>query len=59
MCYIDSSPDESRSFEGGKIEFANLGDITIGRGVFQHRWSWKKCVKPIVNAHNCQAPHTI
>src|SRR5919198_6473812 len=31
---LDSSPDETRTFEKGKIEIANLGgDVTIGRGV--------------------------
>lgn len=38
---LDSSPDETRTFEKGKIELANLGDITIGRGVFEPGWSWE------------------
>jgi hypothetical protein len=29
---LASSPDETRTFEKGKIELANFGDITIGRG---------------------------
>ena len=40
---LGSSPDETRTFEHGKIELANLGDVTIGRG-----WSWEKCLKPIL-----------
>ena len=55
---LDSSPDETRTFEKGKIELANLGDVTIGRGVLQPGWSWEKCVKPIVKTDSCQAPHT-
>jgi hypothetical protein len=31
---LDSSPDETRTFEKGKIDLVNLGEITIGRGVF-------------------------
>ena len=27
------SPDETRSFDKGKIELANFADITIGRGI--------------------------
>jgi len=27
---LNSSPDETRTFEKGKIEIANLGDTTIG-----------------------------
>ena len=45
---LNTSPDETRTFENGKIELANLGDVTIGRAIFQPGWSWEKCVKPIV-----------
>jgi hypothetical protein len=55
---LDSSPDETRKFEKGKIELANLGDVTIGRGILEPGWSWEKCVKPIVGTNSCQAPHT-
>jgi hypothetical protein len=51
------SADETRTFEKGKIELANLGDITIGRVKFEPGWSWEKCVKPIVKTDSCQAPH--
>jgi hypothetical protein len=30
---LDSSPDEARTFEKGKIELVNLGEVTIGRAV--------------------------
>ncbi len=52
------SPDETRTFEKGKIELANLGDTTIGRVTLEPGWSWDKCVKPIVKTDSCQAPHT-
>jgi hypothetical protein len=55
---LDTSPDEVRKFENGKIELANLGDVTIGRAVLEPGWSWEKCVKPIVKTDSCQAPHT-
>jgi mannose-6-phosphate isomerase-like protein (cupin superfamily) len=55
---LDTSPDEVRKFENGKIELANLGDVTIGRAVLEPGWSWEKCVKPIVKTESCQAPHT-
>ena len=38
---LDSSPDETRTFEKCKIELVNLGDITIGRAVLEPRWSWE------------------
>jgi EutQ-like cupin domain len=55
---LDSSPDETRTFEKGKIELVNLGEVTIGRAILESGWSWEKCVKPIVKTDSCQAPHT-
>ena len=55
---LNSSTDETRTFEKGKIEIANLGDTTIGRAILEPGWSWEKCVKPIAKTNSCQAPHT-
>jgi hypothetical protein len=55
---LNSSPDETRTFEKGKIELVNLGKVTIGRAILELGWSWEKCVKPIVKTDSCQAPHT-
>ena len=57
---LDSSPDETRIFEKGKIDLANFSDdVTIGRAIFEPGWSWEKCVKPIAKTNSCQAPHTM
>jgi hypothetical protein len=37
----------------------NLGDVTIGKSIFEPGWSWEKCVKPIAKTNSCQAPHTM
>ena len=55
---LNTSPDETRTFKKGKIELANFGDNTIGRGILEPGWSWEKCVKPIAKTSSCQAPHT-
>ena len=55
---LDSSPAETRTFEKGKIDIAKLGDITIGRAIFEPGWTWEKRVKPIAKTTSCQAPHT-
>ena len=52
------SPDETRSFEKGKVEIAKVGETSIGRAYFEPGWSWEKCVKPIAKTDSCQAPHT-
>ncbi len=57
---LDSSPDETRIFEKGKIDLANFSDyVTIGRAIFEPGWSWEKCVKPIAKTNSCQAPHIV
>jgi hypothetical protein len=52
------SPDESRSFGGGKVDLITMGGITFGRGTLQPGWKWSKDVKPIVKTKSCQQPHT-
>jgi hypothetical protein len=52
------SADETRTFEKGKIELANLGDTTIDRVTLEPGWSWENCGKPIIKTDSCQAPHT-
>ncbi len=52
------SPDETRSFEKGKVEITKVEETSIGRAYFEPGWSWEKCVKPIAKTESCQAPHT-
>lgn len=54
-----TSPDETRTFEKGKVEVAKVANTIIGRGHFEPGWSWEKCVMPIVKTDSCQAPHTL
>jgi hypothetical protein len=54
-----NSPDETRTFEKGKLEFTTFKNGTaIGRITLEPGWSWDKCVKPIVKTNSCEAPHT-
>ena len=46
------SPDETRSFEKGKVEIAKVGDTSIGKAYFEPGWSWEKCVKPIAKTES-------
>jgi hypothetical protein len=38
---VGSSPDETRTFDKGKMDLVNLGDVVIGRGTFEPGWSWE------------------
>jgi mannose-6-phosphate isomerase-like protein (cupin superfamily) len=54
-----NSPDETRSFDKGKIEVTTLSNgVTIGRAYVEPGWSWENCIKPIAKTESCQVPHT-
>ncbi len=55
---LDSSPDETRTFEKGMVNIANFENITIGRATLEPGWSWDKCVKPLAKTNSCESPHT-
>jgi hypothetical protein len=51
------TPDETRTFELGNVQLANIGSHSIGRYELKPGWKWSTCVKPIVGTESCQAPH--
>lgn len=51
------TPDETRTFEKGKIELVNVGGGTIGRFTLQPGWKWSEHVKPVAGTELCQATH--
>ena len=50
-------PDETRSFDKGKVELVTVNDVTFGRATLQPGWKWSTCVKPLVHTQSCEAPH--
>jgi hypothetical protein len=36
---LDSSPDDTREFEKGKVEIVNFSNMTIGRALFEPGWN--------------------
>jgi quercetin dioxygenase-like cupin family protein len=52
-----NSPDETRSFERGKLELVNIGGRSVGRAILEPGWRWSKHVKPIAKTKSCEAPH--
>lgn len=51
------APDETRTFDKGKVELLKIGGVTVGRAVFEPGWKWSESVKPIVKTKSCEAPH--
>jgi hypothetical protein len=52
-----SNPEETRTFEKGKLELVTIGGVTFGRATLQPGWRWSTSVKPIAKTKSCEAPH--
>jgi quercetin dioxygenase-like cupin family protein len=52
------SPDETRTFENGKVQVTTLGEFNASRFMLEPGWRWSENVKPIVGTDSCQVLHT-
>jgi mannose-6-phosphate isomerase-like protein (cupin superfamily) len=52
-----SRPDDTRSFDKGRVELVTVNEVTFGRATLQPGWKWSTCVKPIAKTHSCEAAH--
>jgi hypothetical protein len=52
-----SQPDETRTFDKGKLDLVTLSEVTFGRAVLEPGWRWSTSVKPLVNTQSCEASH--
>ena len=52
-----SQPDETRTFDKGKLELVTIGGVMFGRATLQPGWKWSTSVKPLVKTKSCEAPH--
>ena len=52
------SPDETRTFENGKMDIVNSDEVTAGRVTLEPGWRWSEAVKPIAGTDSCQVQHT-
>jgi hypothetical protein len=51
------SPDETRTFDNGKLDLVNIGGKVIGRITLEPGWKWSVSVKPIAKTESCLVPH--
>jgi uncharacterized cupin superfamily protein len=51
------SPDETRTFEHGKVDVLKVGDTTLMKFYFEPGWKWSESVKPKVGTDTCQKRH--
>jgi hypothetical protein len=50
-------PDETRTFEKGRLELVNIGGGVVGRLTLEPGWKWSKHVRPVAKTDWCEAPH--
>jgi hypothetical protein len=51
------APDETRSFEHGKVDVVHLAGSTAAQATFEPGWRWSTSVKPIVGTDSCGGHH--
>lgn len=47
-CRSLNEPDESMTFDHGRIDWVVIGDQTIGRSIQEPGWRWSTHIRPIV-----------
>jgi class 3 adenylate cyclase/quercetin dioxygenase-like cupin family protein len=50
-------PDEIRIVDRARVELVELGELAVGRSIFEPGWRWSDHVKPIVGTESCQVHH--
>ncbi|RKH65882.1 cupin domain-containing protein [Corallococcus llansteffanensis] len=52
--------DERRLFVShGEADVLNVGELILGRGIFEPGWQWSKHVKPLAGTESCEVVHTL
>jgi len=52
-----ANPDETRTFEHGRVDLVRIGEAEIGRLTLEPGWRWSEHVQPIAGTQWCEAPH--
>ena len=52
-----NTPDETRTFNKGKLELVMVGGVTFSRVTLEPGWKWSESVKPIAKTPSCQVHH--
>jgi mannose-6-phosphate isomerase-like protein (cupin superfamily) len=50
-------PDETRSFENGRVDVVHLAGSSAAQATFEPGWKWSTSVKPIAGGDSCQSHH--
>jgi class 3 adenylate cyclase len=50
-------PDDSLTFDFGRVDLVAIGELTVGRTVHQPGWRWSTHIRPVVGGDWCQSRH--
>jgi class 3 adenylate cyclase len=50
-------PDETLTFDHGRVDWVVLGDQTVGRTTAEPGWRWSTHIRPLVGGEWCQTRH--
>jgi quercetin dioxygenase-like cupin family protein len=50
-------PDETRTFEKGRLDLITIGDRQLGRATYEPGWRWTDHVAAIAGTRSCEVPH--
>ena len=51
------SPEETRSFDNGRVDLVEIAGNNVGRIHLEPGWRWSEAVKPIAQTDSCQVAH--
>jgi len=54
---LETSPDETRTFDHGELRTATIGEFKVARALMQPGWKWSEDIKPIAGTDSCQVEH--
>lgn len=52
-------PDETRTFDRGRLDIVEVHGQRVGRAVFEPEWRWSESVRPIAGTDSCQVEHLV
>ena len=51
------TPDETRTFERGRLDLIRIAGTTLGRARYEPGWKWSEHVARLVGTRSCQVSH--
>ena len=53
------APDDTITFDNGKLEVVTFGGVTIKRATVEPEWKWSNDVAPLMGTDRCESHHIL